>query len=73
MIHITEAEKKTEIREHVDVLVVGGGSAGIAAAVSAARSGANVMLVERMGFLGGTLTSVTLGSICGLCGHPLSL
>lgn len=68
MTNITEAERQTEIRERVDVLVVGGGSAGIAAAVAAARTGASVMLVERMGFLGGTLTSVTLGSICGLYG-----
>ena len=37
-----------------DVSVVGGGLAGVAAAVAAARSGANVYLVERYGFLGGT-------------------
>jgi len=36
-----------------DVLVVGGGSAGIAAAVAAARGGARAMLVERYGSLGG--------------------
>ncbi|WP_422033271.1 FAD-dependent oxidoreductase [Roseovarius sp.] len=68
MTHVTEPERRTEIRDRVDVLVVGGGSAGIAAAVAAARTGARVMLVERMGFLGGTLTAVTLGSICGLYG-----
>ncbi|RUT30234.1 FAD-dependent oxidoreductase [Arsenicitalea aurantiaca] len=37
-----------------DVLVVGGGSAGSAAAIAAARQGARVVLVERYGFLGGT-------------------
>lgn len=37
-----------------DVLVVGGGSAGSAAAVAAASQGANVLLIERYGFLGGT-------------------
>lgn len=42
----------------VDVLVVGGGSAGAAAAVVAARQGAHVALVERMGFLGGTGAAV---------------
>lgn len=68
MTQITEPERQTDIRERVDVLVVGGGSAGIAAAVAASRTGARVMLVERMGFLGGTLTAVTLGSICGLYG-----
>lgn len=36
-----------------DVLVVGGGSAGLAAAVAAARSGAEVILLERFGYLGG--------------------
>ena len=62
---IDEPARRTEIRAEVDVLVVGGGSAGIASAISAARKGARVMLVERYGFLGGTLTAVTLGSICG--------
>ena len=40
----------------VDVLVVGGGSAGISAAVAAARNGAQVMLVERFSYLGGLAT-----------------
>lgn len=48
-----------------DVLIVGGGTAGVAAAVAAARSGAETLLVERYGSLGGTLTSVSLGSLCG--------
>jgi hypothetical protein len=42
----------------LDVLVVGGGSAGCTAAVAAARQGAQVGLVERMPFLGGTGTAV---------------
>lgn len=41
-----------------DVCVVGGGPAGIAAALSAARSGAKVLLIERMGFLGGSATTM---------------
>ncbi|PDQ35058.1 MAG: hypothetical protein B5766_07995 [Candidatus Lumbricidophila eiseniae] len=41
-----------------DVLVVGSGSAGVPAAIAAARSGASVVLVEKMGFLGGTSTAV---------------
>lgn len=36
-----------------DVIVVGGGFAGTAAAVSAAREGAKVLLLEKSGFLGG--------------------
>jgi hypothetical protein len=65
---IHEAARSTEVRRRVNVLVIGGGSAGISAAASAARAGAEVLLVERYGFLGGTLTAVTLGSICGLYG-----
>jgi len=41
------------VRAESDVLVVGGGPAGIAAAVSAARNGASVTLVERYPYLGG--------------------
>lgn len=41
----------------VDVLVAGGGPAGIAAALSAARAGARVLLVEKNGFLGGSATA----------------
>lgn len=48
-----------------DVIVVGGGTAGVVAAVSAARAGASTALVERSGFLGGTMTGVSLGSLCG--------
>ncbi|MFE6758135.1 FAD-dependent oxidoreductase [Streptomyces sp. NPDC057684] len=48
-----------------DIVVVGGGTAGVAAAVAAARAGARTLLVERYGSLGGTLTSVSLGSLCG--------
>jgi len=49
-----------------DVLVVGGGAAGIAAAIAAARSGARTMLVERYGFLGGLATTALVGAFCGL-------
>ncbi|MDI6638434.1 MAG: FAD-dependent oxidoreductase [Bacillota bacterium] len=40
-----------------DVLVVGGGPAGVAAAIAAAREGASVVLAERYGFLGGMLAA----------------
>jgi hypothetical protein len=63
---IEEPARRVPVKYDVDVLVVGGGSAGLAAAVGAARTGADVLLTERHGFLGGTLSMVTLGSICGL-------
>ena len=45
-----------------DVLVVGGGIAGVTAAISAARAGAKTVLLEKLGFLGGTIT--TWGQVC---------
>jgi hypothetical protein len=44
-----------------DVLVVGGGNAGCAAAIAAARLGQKVLLAERYGFLGGTATASMVG------------
>ncbi|MBC8104367.1 MAG: FAD-dependent oxidoreductase [Cytophagales bacterium] len=41
----------------VDVLVAGGGASGVAAALSAARAGARVLLIEKNGFLGGSATA----------------
>lgn len=49
------------LRENVDVAVIGGGSAGVAAATAAARNGASTVLVERYGFLGGTSTAGMVG------------
>src|SRR5258707_8901206 len=53
---IREAARDTPVFAETDVLVVGGGPAGTAAAVAAARVGADVMLVERYGHLGGLST-----------------
>jgi len=50
-----------QLERRFDVLVVGGGNAGCAAAVAAARHGARTMLVERYGFLGGTATAAMVG------------
>ncbi|HEX2950311.1 MAG TPA: FAD-dependent oxidoreductase, partial [Armatimonadota bacterium] len=45
------------IQSHADIVVAGGGPAGVAAAIAAARLGADVTLVERYGFLGGMATN----------------
>ena len=52
---------KLPIRAAVDVLVVGGGPAGIAAAIASARNGAQTMLIERNGYVGGNLTAGLVG------------
>lgn len=53
---ILEAPKEIPVIATPDVLVIGGGPAGIGAAVAAARCGAETMLIERYGFVGGNLT-----------------
>lgn len=55
----------TRTVERFDVLVVGGGAAGLAAAAGAARAGARTLLVERYGFLGGAATQGQVLSYCG--------
>lgn len=52
--------------EKFDILVVGGGTAGIAAAVSAARTGAKTLLVERRSALGGMAYNALVHTLCGL-------
>jgi glycine/D-amino acid oxidase-like deaminating enzyme len=47
-----------QIADHYEVVVVGAGSAGSSAAISAARSGARTLLIDRLGFMGGTSTAV---------------
>jgi hypothetical protein len=58
---IIEQTVKTEVLAEVDVVVAGGGTAGVVAALAAARNGVNVMLVERYGYLGGMLTAGNAG------------
>ncbi|HEX8372562.1 MAG TPA: FAD-dependent oxidoreductase [Chthoniobacterales bacterium] len=49
-----------------DVLVAGGGSAGLAAAIASARAGAKTLLIEHHGSVGGMATASLIHSICGL-------
>ena len=49
-----------------EVVVLGGGPAGIAAAAAAARSGRSTILIERYGFLGGSGTAASISDFCGL-------
>ncbi|MEO7057656.1 MAG: FAD-dependent oxidoreductase, partial [Caldimonas sp.] len=58
--------RSTPVFGDYDVVVLGGGPAGIAAAAAAARHGAHTLLVERYGFLGGMGTAAGVTNFCGL-------
>ena len=54
-----------------DVVVVGGGAAGLAAAIGAKRAGAKVLLIERGGSLGGQVTQANVSTYCGFFTHGM--
>ena len=58
-------EERVPVAGDFDLVVVGGGSAGTAAAVTAARLGLRTALVEEMPFLGGMSTGGCVGTFCG--------
>ena len=60
-----EPAREIPVARDTDVIVVGGGPAGIAAAISSARVGARTTLVERFGYLGGTATASLMACING--------
>lgn len=67
----TEPQKQIPIIDEVDVLVVGGGPAGIGAAISAARNGASVMIIEQAGDVGGVATTGMMSHWGGITQGPI--
>ncbi|SLM31966.1 Invasion protein IbeA [Desulfamplus magnetovallimortis] len=63
MKYIQEAPKKIPVIAETDVLVVGSGPSGLAAAIASAREGVDTMLVERYGCFGGNITQAMVESI----------
>lgn len=51
---------------HFDIVIIGGGAAGVAAAVSAAQENVSVCLIDRNVMIGGLATNAEVGTICGL-------
>jgi len=63
MKYIQEPSKKIPVIAKADVLVVGSGPSGLAAAIASAREGVDTMLVERYGCFGGNITQAMVESI----------
>jgi ribulose 1,5-bisphosphate synthetase/thiazole synthase len=63
MKQITEAARKIPVLAETEVLVVGSGPGGLAAALAAAREGARTILLERYGCFGGNITQTGVESI----------
>src|SRR5687767_1854280 len=63
---VVEPARSTPVMGDYDVVVLGGGPAGLVAAAAAARDGAATLLVERYGFLGGMGTAAGVTNFCGL-------
>jgi glycine/D-amino acid oxidase-like deaminating enzyme len=64
--NLIEPSRQTPVLGDYEVVVLGGGPAGIAAAVAASRAGRSTLLIERYGFLGGMGTAAGVTNFCGL-------
>ena len=60
-----QPSREVPVYGEYDVIVVGGGCAGLSAAIAAARSGAKTMIIERFPFFGGTATASLMANIVG--------
>jgi pyruvate/2-oxoglutarate dehydrogenase complex dihydrolipoamide dehydrogenase (E3) component len=67
---IVETERRVPVRGEYDVIVVGGGPAGIGSAIAAANNGAKTLLIEKYGILGGMFTA---GLVIGLLPTTVSV
>ncbi|MGA7323120.1 MAG: FAD-dependent oxidoreductase [Rhodomicrobium sp.] len=59
-------DRRSRLNLDADVLVVGGGAAGVAASFTAAQQGLRVVLLERYGFCGGGAVAGLSGTVCGI-------
>src|ERR1700760_3759667 len=66
---IEEPARQVPVYGEYEVVVLGGGPAGIMAAAAAARAGRRTLLIERYGFLGGMGTAAGVTNFCGLHGN----
>jgi hypothetical protein len=63
---VSEPARSVPVIGEYEVVVLGGGPAGIAAAAAAGRCGRSTILIEQYGFLGGAGTAAGLSTFCGL-------
>ena len=71
--YVSEPARKIAVVDSADVVVVGGGPAGFAAAVAAAREGADVLVLERQYFLGGLFTGCGVTPIINMYHNNVNL
>lgn len=66
MNYIEEKSRQTPVAAQHEVIVVGGGTGGVTAAIASARQGVNTLLVEQFGYLGGSQTAALVTPMMGI-------